>query len=255
MRALLIVIAMVAFAPWASAEPQPTETRIEAHGPSGILRGTLLTAADPTSPVILIIPGSGPTDRDGNSPMGINASPYRLLAEALAPLGVSTVRIDKRGLFQSAAPGLDPNAVTIPDYANDVRAWTAEIKARLGVHCVWVAGHSEGALVAEAAVQSDRNACGVILIAGVGQRPGEELRRQILANPANAPLIDASNHIITDLEAGHRVDVSATSGAVPSSSAGISHQRVFLRSSAIVAELLGARSRHARLIRPAGHHA
>ena len=48
---------------------------------------------------MVIIPGSGPTDRDGNSPQGLKAASYRLLAEELAAKGVSTVRIDKRGMF------------------------------------------------------------------------------------------------------------------------------------------------------------
>ena len=45
----------------------------------------------------------GPTDRDGNNPLGITSASYRLLAEALAEQGVSSVRIDKRGMFGSKA--------------------------------------------------------------------------------------------------------------------------------------------------------
>ena len=55
------------------------------------------------APVVVIIPGSGPTDRDGNNPLGVTAAPYRLLAEALAAQGVSTLRADKRGMFGSKA--------------------------------------------------------------------------------------------------------------------------------------------------------
>ncbi len=86
-------------------------------GPKGPLAGTLLTAGK-DAPVVVVIPGSGPTDRDGNSPLGITAAPYRLLAEALAARGVSTLRIDKRGLFGSKAAA-DPNDVTIAAYAAD----------------------------------------------------------------------------------------------------------------------------------------
>jgi hypothetical protein len=69
-------------------------------GPQGPLAGSLLDAGK-GAPVVLIIPGSGPTDRDGNNPLGITAAPYRLLAEALAAKRVSSVRIDKRGMFGS----------------------------------------------------------------------------------------------------------------------------------------------------------
>ena len=44
---------------------------IEAPGPAGPLSGTALGPRDTDAPVVLIVPGSGPTDRDGNSPLGI----------------------------------------------------------------------------------------------------------------------------------------------------------------------------------------
>lgn len=56
---------------------------IEAAGPIGPLRGTMVLHAN-DAPMILMIPDSGPTDRDGNSPLGVHAAPYRLLAEGLA---------------------------------------------------------------------------------------------------------------------------------------------------------------------------
>ena len=58
----------------------PKETAVEAPGPSGPLRGTMLSPSTEHGAVILIIPGSGPTDRDGNSRAGVLAAPYRLLA-------------------------------------------------------------------------------------------------------------------------------------------------------------------------------
>ena len=87
-----------------------------APGPEGPLAGTLLDAGH-DAPVVLIVPGSGPTDRDGNNPLGVKAAQYRLLAEALARKGVSSVRVDKRGLGGSKAAASDPNKVTIADYA------------------------------------------------------------------------------------------------------------------------------------------
>src|SRR5207302_1087272 len=110
---------------------------LSALGPNGPLAGTYLDAGR-SAPVVLIIPGSGPTDRDGNNPLGVTAAPYRLLAEALAGKGVSSVRIDKRGMFGSKAAVPDPNNVTITDYAADVHQWIAAIRKRTGAHCVWV---------------------------------------------------------------------------------------------------------------------
>lgn len=112
------------------------QTDIEAPGPAGPLRGTLLSPATGDVPVVLIVPGSGPTDRNGNNPYGIQASIYRLLAEGLLGQGIASVRIDKRGMYGSASAIADADDVTIDDYAADVRAWVAAIRARTGARRV-----------------------------------------------------------------------------------------------------------------------
>lgn len=188
----------------------PVETAVEIEGPSGSLAGTMLAPEGETSaPVVVIIPGSGPTDRDGNNPMGVRAAPYRLLAEALAGRGVATIRIDKRGMFGSAAAAADANAVTIADYAADMRAWIAEGRRRGGASCAWLLGHSEGALVALVAAQeAGEGLCGLLLVAAPGRPLGQVLREQLAANPANAPLLDDAMSAIDRLERGERVDSS-----------------------------------------------
>ncbi len=110
------------------AAAAPVESWIEAPGPAGALKGVLLTPAKP-GPALLIIPGSGPTDHDGNSPAGLRAGTYRLLAEGLAAHGITSLRIDKRGLFASRAAVPDADAVTIGDYAADVHAWIGVLRA------------------------------------------------------------------------------------------------------------------------------
>jgi uncharacterized protein len=170
--------------PW-PAQAQSTgaaSTAIEAPGPNGPLAGTLLAAgAGAGAPAMLIIPGSGPTDRDGNSPQGLRAAPYRLLAEALAARGITSVRIDKRGMFGSKAAIPDPNQATIDAYADDVHAWIKVIRARTGARCVWLAGHSEGGMVALAAARRPDGICGVILIATPGRPFGVIIREQLQA--------------------------------------------------------------------------
>ncbi|WP_197093218.1 alpha/beta hydrolase [Methylobacterium aquaticum] len=94
---------------------------MHARGPSGLLEGTWQPAA-PGAPVVLILPGSGPTDRDGNNPGGVAAGTYRLLAEGLAARGIASLRVDKRGMYGSRLAAADPNAVTLGDYVDDVRA-------------------------------------------------------------------------------------------------------------------------------------
>lgn len=174
---------------------------------AGALAGTLLSAHD-RDPVVLIVPGSGPTDRDGNSPMGVATDAYRLLAEALAEEHIATVRIDKRGMFGSAGAG-DPNAVTPADYVADIHAWIDAIREARGSDCVFLLGHSEGALMVSLAAEGREDVCGLILVAGMGRRMGEVIREQLSANPANAPLLDQAMAALTELEAGRQVDVSA----------------------------------------------
>jgi pimeloyl-ACP methyl ester carboxylesterase len=181
---------------------------ITAPGPDGPLEGTLLNAGQ-KAPVVLMIPGSGPTDRDGNNPLGITAAPYRLLAEALGQKGVSTVRIDKRGMFGSKAAIPDANKVTIGDYATDTHAWVKAVRERTGAKCVWVLGHSEGGLVALAAAQKPDGMCGIILVSAPGRKLGDVMREQLRSNPANAPVLDDALAAIDSLEAGKSVEVSA----------------------------------------------
>lgn len=194
--------AALAAAPASSAAP------IEAPGPLAPLKGTILAPAGKSRATVLIVPGSGPTDRDGNSPMGVAAAPYRLLAEALAERGVTTVRIDKRGMFGSKAAIADANAVTIADYASDVRAWVKAARERTGASCVWVVGHSEGGLVALAAGQQPDGICGVVLVSAAGRRFGDVIRAQLRANPANAPVLAQALAALDSLEAGKRVDIA-----------------------------------------------
>ena len=180
---------------------------ITAPGPRGPLLGTLLDAGK-GSPVVLMIPGSGPTDRDGNNSLGITAAPYRLLAEALATKGISTVRIDKRGMFGSKAAVADANHVTISDYAGDAHTWVATIRRRTGAKCVWILGHSEGALVALVAAQQPQRICGIILVSGAGRKLSDVIREQLRSNPANAPVLDSAMAALDALDRGQHVDVT-----------------------------------------------
>lgn len=211
MKTILFGLAVSTAALAAVAQPAagPRDQPIEARGPLGPLKGSLLAPAKAGAPVVLIVPGSGPTDRNGNNPLGVNAATYRLLAQDLAARGIATVRIDKRGMFESSKAVADANAVTIPDYVADVRSWVGSIRRSTGVPCVWVLGHSEGGLVALAAAQggdAGSGLCGLVLVAAPGRPLGQVLRDQLRANPANAPILDQALAAITRLEGGARVD-------------------------------------------------
>ena len=177
---------------------------------AGLLAGTLVIASGDNAPAAVIIPGSGPTDRDGNGPLGMKASSYRLMAEGLADEGISTLRFDKRGMFGSSKAIPDGNAVTLDAYADDALAWAADLRLATNQKCVWLIGHSEGGLVAmTAAARLPDGICGVILIAAPGRPLGEVLQAQLRANPANAPLWEQAGAAIASLSKGERYDTEA----------------------------------------------
>jgi uncharacterized protein len=187
-----------------TAHAAPASTEVHLH--AGALSGAMLRPGA-SSAAILIIPGSGPTDRDGNNRLGVKGSPYKLLAEGLARRGVTTVRVDKRGMFGSSGAVADANAVTISDYAGDVHAWVKVIREQTGVPCVWVAGHSEGGLVALASSRNPDGLCGLILLAAPGRPVGQVLREQLQLALGGGPMLQQATSAIRALEAGRHPDV------------------------------------------------
>lgn len=181
----------------------PTEVPVNLAAAPAPLHGVLLRPSQGLRATAVILPGSGPTDRDGNvAAAGIRAQPYKLLAEALAEEGVATLRIDKRGVGLSSAAAPSEADLRFEHLAADALAWAAEAADRTGQPCAWLVGHSEGALVALAAARSsDDKVCGLVLIAGAG-RPAGVLLREQLGRQLPPALMAQAEHALTELEAG-----------------------------------------------------
>lgn len=185
----------------ALAMQTPAETPLTLSSTPAALHGTLL-APDTTRAVAVILPGSGPTDRDGNSvPFNIRARSLGLLAEGLAGQGIATVRIDKRGTGESLAAGVSEEDLRFGMLAEDARAWAAEAAAETGQPCAWLIGHSEGALVALDAVGDDDKICGLVLISGAGRPAADAIHAQ-LAPQLPASMMAEADRALADLEAG-----------------------------------------------------
>ena len=88
MKAAILSLAALALSAGSSVAAQ--ERMIIPPGFAGPLAGTMLAAEGADAPAAIIIPGSGPTDRNGNGPLGLKASSYRMLAEGLLAHGIST---------------------------------------------------------------------------------------------------------------------------------------------------------------------
>jgi alpha-beta hydrolase superfamily lysophospholipase len=147
---------------------------------AAVLRGTLSLPQTPSAgPATLLIAGSGPTDRNGDSAVaGVRPGSLRLLAEALAAHGIASLRYDKRGVGTSAAAGSAEVDLRFDAYVEDAAAWAQFVAALPKVTCVVLIGHSEGALIAAMAAQRVK-VCGVVEIAGAGRPAGEVLAEQL----------------------------------------------------------------------------
>jgi len=151
---------------------------------SGKLSGTLLLPEGRGPfPVAIIIAGSGPTDRNGNSPLlpGRNDS-LKMLAEALKGLGVASLRYDKRGIGKSAASLQREEDLRFDHLIDDAAAWSGELKKRDNLSSVIIIGHSEGALIGLEALNK-AGAAGYISLAGMGRRGDILLKEQLREVP------------------------------------------------------------------------
>jgi pimeloyl-ACP methyl ester carboxylesterase len=171
--------------------------------PTGKLAGTLeLPAASGLVPIALIIAGSGPTDRDGNTPAlpGKNDA-LKQLALGLAARGVASLRYDKRGIGASAA-GASEADLRFDMYVDDAVAWIGELRAQKRFSRVVIAGHSEGSLIGMLAAARAK-ADGFVSIDGAGRPAAQILREQMSKAPP--PMAAQAFAIIDQLAAGHTV--------------------------------------------------
>jgi pimeloyl-ACP methyl ester carboxylesterase len=178
----------------------------EASNGAVTLRGELwrpATAAAGKVPVVVFIAGSGPTDRDCNSGLGLRTDAYRKLAEALAGRGVASVRYDKRGVGKSGV-AFDPARLTLDDFAADAGKVVEKTRADARLGPVIVAGHSEGGLIALVLAQK-APPDGIVLLATAG-RPLAALLREQLARQLDAAGMADLDRILAALRAGGPID-------------------------------------------------
>lgn len=150
---------------------------VEANGLK--LCGTLATPDGGSDTAVLIIAGSGPTDRNGNSGLGLGANCYMLLARFLEEAGVASLRYDKRGIGASTLDRERMDAVVLEDFIDDARALARYLKRERGYGRVVLAGHSEGALIAMAVAAGNSDVDAVVSLCGAGYPLDVILKKQI----------------------------------------------------------------------------
>jgi hypothetical protein len=183
-----------------------TEREVAVDGGAAPLYGSLLTPAGARpGPAVLLIAGSGPTDRDGDSTVaGVRPASLKLIAEGLAAAGVSSLRYDKRAIAKSAPAALSEADLRFATAIDDAVLFARLLKSQPGVTCVILLGHSEGALVAALAAQKTP-ACGVIEVSGAGRPFGVVLREQFAARNLPPPVMAKINAGLAELEQGRQI--------------------------------------------------
>ncbi|HXY19051.1 MAG TPA: alpha/beta hydrolase [Gemmatimonadales bacterium] len=174
--------------------PLPPDVREEPYGftdGAQQLSGTLARPAAVAGPVpvVIILAGSGPTDRDGNSRLGLTTDLYKKLAWDLAEQGIATLRYDKRGIGASPLAGTW-DSVTFDDFARDAIAAARGLASDRRFSRVVMLGHSEGASLATRAANLGAPVAGVVMLAGMGRPLTTVLREQV------GPQLDSAQNAV-----------------------------------------------------------
>ena len=181
-----------------------TSSEITLNTTTGDIEGTLTVpvGAGPF-PLVLIIAGSGPTDRDCNSAMGMQTNAYKMLAEGFGSNGIATLRFDKRGIAKSASSMTSERELRFETYVNDVVDWVLFLESDKRFSTMTILGHSEGSLVGILALPQTHVAK-FISFAGVGRSADKILQLQLKGKLPPA-LDEESNKILDSLRAGKTV--------------------------------------------------
>lgn len=157
--------------------------------------GTLVKPAGPGPfPAVVMVAGSGPTDRDWNSPLlpGANGS-ARLLADALAQAGIASLRYDKRASgshIRENMPALI-GKISMQSHLDELAGAVRTIAGQDDIRKdkIFALTNSEGALhalnyqVSNPAIPF----AGLVLTAPPGRTVGAVARAQVAAQAAGMP--------------------------------------------------------------------
>lgn len=142
-----------------------------------------------TEVLVIIIAGSGPTDRDCNSSIGLKTDAFKMLANHFSTIGVSSYRFDKRGIGLSTK--VPESTMSLDDFVGDVRAIINHFKPNFDR--VILLGHSEGALIGTIAAQANASIDLLISVSGTSIPMDEIIMEQLAKYPKLVPL--AQKHI------------------------------------------------------------
>lgn len=173
-KSLLFLLICIPFLSFAHGFDE-LEIGIAAKGVN--LSGTLTMPAHANSkiPLVIIIAGSGPTDRNCNG-QGFKSDAYKKMATQLALNGIATYRYDKRGIGKSSVENFKEEDINFEVMIDDAKAIITHFEKDTRFSKMTIAGHSEGSLVGMMAVTENQK---YISIAGSGFPISEILKEQL----------------------------------------------------------------------------
>lgn len=159
-------------------------TEVEIKVNSCNIHGTLLfpkkIKAKPS--LVIIVAGSGPTDRNGNNTTTLKSNSYKLLAEGLCKNKIACFRYDKRMIGKSIDSTISEIDLRFDTYVNDLVEITKYFKFQNKYSEIIIAGHSEGSLIGMIAsniVKADK----YISISGIAESADITLKEQLKGQP------------------------------------------------------------------------
>lgn len=186
------------------ASAQEKSFKTEEISVNELLEGTLYTPdVKKKTNLVILIAGSGPTDRDGNQ-TGLKNNSLKFLAEGIAERGISVYSYDKRIFSLIKSGNIDESKLSFEGFIDDAVSVSNYFKKENKYNKIIIAGHSEGALIGM--VASERAGTdGFISLAGAGNPIDVVLEFQI---KQNAPFLLQETRIILDsLKNGKMVEL------------------------------------------------
>ncbi len=174
MKAFLLVIYCCFAIPVFSQTNYSTQ-EIEVNS---LIKGNLLTPTSGSKTLLILIAGSGPTNRNGNQP-GVVTNCYKFLGQQLAQNGIAFFSYDKRIIAQMINKTVDESSLRFEDMVTDAVAVLNYFKKENTYTRIVIAGHSEGSLIGLLAAQ--QGVQGFVSLSGPG-RPADEVLAEQLAH-------------------------------------------------------------------------
>jgi len=200
----LVAVLLLSSNSWAQSADDTVHVSVAAGKLGGML---MLPDNFKKGPVALIIQGSGPTDKDGNSAMlGGKNNSLKMVAESLADLGIASLRFDKRGMGMSADAATAEKDLVFDDFISDAMAWLDFLQADKRFKKFIVIGHSQGSLIGMR-LSVAREVDAFVSLAGPSLSIDATLKEQLRSNPMNPDsILEQADDIMAKIKAGETVE-------------------------------------------------